>query len=189
MERPTTGLHNRLQCPAMSFRSFVPVLAIAVATAWGVIDSHAQAPTSGAPSAQARAAQASPTPAAQSARARTAARTLAVPRTPWGDPDLQGSYTTTNENGVPMERPNQYPAQGEMSDAEFQKIVRGQQERARAGAGRIGGAATGAGPAHWYEHLDAEPTQLWMLSDPADGKLPPLTAEGQRRLKARAPRV
>jgi hypothetical protein len=154
-----------------------------------VIDSHAQAPTSGAASAQARAAQASPTPAAQSARARAAARTLAVPRTPWGDPDLQGSYTTTNENGVPMERPNQYPAQGEMSDAEFQKIVRAQQERARAGAGRIGGAATGAGPAHWYEHLDAEPTQLWMLSDPPDGKLPPLTAEGQRRLKTRAPRV
>jgi len=159
----------------MNYRVFVPVFAIAVATVCGVMDGHAQAPVA-------------PTPSAQSARAAAAAKAYAL-RTPWGDPDLQGSYTTTNENGVPMERPNQYPAQGAMSDAEFQKIVRTRQESARASAGRIGGAATGAGPPHWYEHLDAEPTQLWMLSDPADGKLPALTAEGQRRLKARAPRV
>jgi hypothetical protein len=176
----------------MRFPSFVPgaVLAMALLAAWNVIEGHAQAPAP-RPAASAAAAgpgQASPTPVAQSARARAAARTFA-PRTPWGDPDLQGSYTTTNENGVPMERPNQYPAQGNMSEAEFQKIVRTQQERNRASAGRIGGAATGAGPEHWYEHLDAAPTQLWMLSEPADGKLPPLTADGQRRLKARAPRV
>jgi len=172
----------------MRCRSFVSILAITVATAWGVMDTHAQAPTSSTPAA-ARVAETSPTPMAQSARARAAARTLAVPRTPWGDPDLQGSYTTTNENGVPMERPNQYPAQGEMTAAEFHKIVVAQQERARASAGRIGGAATGAGPAHWYEHLDAEPTQLWQVSDPPDGRLPALTADGQRRQKARAPRV
>lgn len=28
-----------------------------------------------------------------------------VPRTPWGDPDLQGVYTNSNESGIPMERP------------------------------------------------------------------------------------
>jgi len=132
----------------------------------------------------------SPTPRVQSARAIEASKTYAPPRTPWGDPDLQGSYSTTNENGVPLERPNQYPAQGTMSDAEFHKIVVAQQERARASAGRIGGAGTGAGPTHWYEHLDAEPTQLWLISDPADGKLPALTAEGQKRTQAaRAARV
>jgi hypothetical protein len=77
-----------------------------------------------------------------------------------------------------------------LSDAEFQKIVRERQERARAGAGRIGGAQTGAGPPHWYEHLDASNSQLWLLQEPADGKLPPLTPEGQKRLQAaRASRV
>ena len=119
-----------------------------------------------------------------------AAKTYTPPRTPWGHPDLQGTYTTTDENGVPMERPDALPAQGTLSDAEFQKIVRERQERARASAGRIGGAATGAGPEHWYEHLNAENSQLWLISDPPDGKMPPLTPEGQKRVAAaRAARV
>ena len=141
---------------------------IAAALALGAITGAAQAPT----------------PAAQSAQALAATKTYTPPRTPWGDPDIQGSYTSTNENGVPLERPNQYPAQGTMTDAEFQKIVRQRQEQARASAGRIGGAGTGAGPTHWYEHLDAQATQLWLISDPADGKLPPLTPEGQQRAQA-----
>ena len=35
-----------------------------------------------------------------------------VPRTPWGDPDLQGTYTNSNEAGLPMERPADLPASG-----------------------------------------------------------------------------
>ena len=31
-------------------------------------------------------------------------------RTPWGDPDLQGTYTNKDESGVPLERPNDLPA-------------------------------------------------------------------------------
>jgi hypothetical protein len=134
----------------------------------GMIDGAAQAPT----------------PRAAAARAAAAAKTYSPPRTPWGHPDLQGSYSATNENGVPLERPDNIPAQEGLSDADFQKIVRERQERARAGAGRIGGAETGAGPPHWYEHLDASNSQLWLISDPVDGKLPPLTPEGQKRLQA-----
>ena len=33
-----------------------------------------------------------------------------TPRTPWGDPDLQGTYTNTYENGTPLERPDEMPA-------------------------------------------------------------------------------
>src|SRR5688572_19281398 len=32
----------------------------------------------------------------------------AHPRTPWGDPDIQGTYTNTYENGTPLERPEQF---------------------------------------------------------------------------------
>jgi hypothetical protein len=125
-----------------------------------------------------------PTPRTASARAAAAARSYTPPRTPWGDPDLQGTYTTTDENGVPLERPDQLPADEGFSEAEFQKIVRERTERARAFAGRIGGAETGAGPTHWYEHLDAKNSQLWLISDPADGKFPPMTPEGQKRAEA-----
>ena len=31
-----------------------------------------------------------------------------APRTPWGDPDLQGNYTNTYENGTPLERPDEF---------------------------------------------------------------------------------
>jgi hypothetical protein len=123
-------------------------------------------------------------------RAAEPARTYTPPRTPWGHPDLQGTYTTTNENGVPLERPDQFPATEGLSEQEFQKIVKERLDRARAGAGRIGGAETGAGPTHWYEHLDAENSQLWLISDPPDGRIPPMTPEGQKRMAAyRAARV
>ena len=118
------------------------------------------------PSAQA------PTPTAAAARAAEAARTYTPGKTPWGHPDLQGSYTTTDENGVPMERPDQFPSSEGVSDTEFQRIVRERTERARASAGRIGGAETGAGPSHWYEHLDAKNSQLWLISDPASVVVP-----------------
>ena len=29
-----------------------------------------------------------------------------APRTPWGDPDLQGAYTNSDESLIPMERPD-----------------------------------------------------------------------------------
>ena len=31
-----------------------------------------------------------------------------VPRTPWGDPDLQGVYTNTDEFNVPLEKPAEF---------------------------------------------------------------------------------
>src|SRR5215467_5131362 len=37
--------------------------------------------------------------------ATAATKKWAPPRTPWGDPDLQGSYSNTSENGTPLERP------------------------------------------------------------------------------------
>src|SRR5687768_3006091 len=125
-----------------------------------------------------------PTPMAAAARAAEAARTFNPPKTPWGHPDLQGTYTTTDENGVPLERPDTLPASEGLSEAEFQKIVAERVARARAGAGRIGGAETGAGPTHWYEHLDAKNSQLWLISDPASGKFPPMTPDGQKRFEA-----
>ena len=32
----------------------------------------------------------------------------APPRTPWGDPDLQGTYTNKDEYGTPLERPDDH---------------------------------------------------------------------------------
>src|SRR5690606_25813524 len=47
-----------------------------------------------------------------------------VPRTPWGDPDLQGNYTNLSEAGTPMERPKEYEGRNmnEISPAERARI-------------------------------------------------------------------
>ena len=37
-----------------------------------------------------------------------ASKPYSAPRTPWGDPDLQGNYTNVYENGTPLERPDQF---------------------------------------------------------------------------------
>ena len=76
----------------------------------------------------------------------------------------------------------------DVDDSEFAEIVRERQQRALASAAGIGGADTGAGPVHWYEHYNAKNSRAWLIVDPADGRIPPLTADGQKRLPTRARR-
>ena len=115
---------------------------------------------------------------------------FAAPRTPWGDPDLQGSYSNKDENGTPFERPADLAGKSmsDFGDKEMAALRKTRQARAQAGAGRIGGSEeedTGAGPSHWYEHLDANNAQPWFVFEPADGQIPALTAEARQRAAAR----
>src|ERR1700733_6432681 len=50
-------------------------------------------------------------------------KTPAMPETPWGDPDLQGTWTSDDTLGVPMQRPEnlgtrQYLTEDELKDRE-----------------------------------------------------------------------
>jgi hypothetical protein len=121
------------------------------------------------------------------APAKTAAPYVPA-KTPWGDPDIQGTYTNKDENGIPMERPGQFAGKSvdDLDDSEFAEILRERQQRALASAAGIGGADTGAGPVHWYEHYNAKNSRAWLITDPADGRIPPLTTAGQKAAEARA---
>lgn len=88
-----------------------------------------------------------------------------TPRTPWGDPDLQGVWPGTAMMGVPIERPRQPGASGQAAPP--------------AAAGRGAGAGTGP-PGHWGERGQPQ-QQASLIVDPADGRIPPMTPEGQRR--------
>ena len=109
-------------------------------------------------------------------------------KTPWGDPDLQGIYTNKDENGIPVEKPSQYEGKAleDVDDSEFAEAVRARNATAAARAVGIGGADTGAGPIHWYEHYDAKNSRPWLIVDPADGRIPPTTADAQKRAADRA---
>jgi hypothetical protein len=106
-----------------------------------------------------------------------------VPRTPWGHPDLQGSYTNKDEANTPLERPADLAGRDvkQFGDVELADLAKGRQAQARAIAGGIGGAETGAGPTHWYDHLDAKGSRAWFIVDPADGSVPPMTPRAQQR--------
>jgi hypothetical protein len=43
-----------------------------------------------------------------SVAAQQAPTKYAPGRTAWGDPDLSGTYTDKDENGIPMEKPTQF---------------------------------------------------------------------------------
>ena len=136
--------------------------------------------------------------AQQSAQARQAAALKPVtgwiktssyvpPKTPWGDPDIQGGYSNVNENNMPFEKPGNLANRQveEIDDSELAELQRERNERALASAAGIGGRETGAGPVHWYEHYNAKNSRPWMVVDPPDGSIPAMTAAAQQRLGAR----
>ena len=130
-----------------------------------------------------------PTAAQAPAAAKKApAKAYTPAKTAWGDPDLAGVYTNKDENGIPIERPSQFDGKKleDVDDSEFAEIVRARNEASVARAPGIGGAETGAGPVHWYEHYDVKNSRPWLITDPADGRIPPTTPEAAQRAAARA---
>src|SRR4249920_2708473 len=53
------------------------------------------------------------------AAAQTSSNTAWRARTLWGDPDLNGEWTTEGEYGVPFERPAQYGTRQFLTDEEY----------------------------------------------------------------------
>jgi hypothetical protein len=108
------------------------------------------------------------------------AQRYSVPRTPWGDPDLQGSFTNSNEYATPLERPDRFAGRRleDLTDAEIVSVRREASQQA------IDGLAPGPrGPDYWWlENLRLERRrQAWSVIDPPDGRIPPLTDAGRRR--------
>src|SRR5690349_16710332 len=60
--------------------------------------------------------------------AKAAAKTFVAPKTPWGDPDLQGVWTTDDMLSIPMERPEQFAGRAELTDEEFAARVKRDQQ-------------------------------------------------------------
>ena len=81
------------------------------------------------------------TTGSKTATASKAAST-ASPRTPWGDPDLQGTWTTDSAYAIPLQRPPQFAGRAELTDEEFKaKVETDTKRRERAlkiGDGGIG---------------------------------------------------
>jgi len=111
--------------------------------------------------------------------------TYSVPRTAWGDPDLQGFWSYNDDVDTPLERPSDLGGKSEFGDEELAAVLAERARRNVVRAPTIGGE-TGAGPTHWYEFWNAKSTRTSKIIDPPDGRVPPLTAEARTREAARA---
>jgi hypothetical protein len=96
-------------------------------------------------------------------------------------------YTNKDESGIPIERPGQFEGKKieDVDDSEFAEILKQRAEAAVARAPLAGGE-TGAGPVHWYENYNAKNSRAWLITEPADGRIPPTTPEAAQRAEARA---
>jgi hypothetical protein len=118
------------------------------------------------------------------------AESYVVPRTPWGDPDLQGNFTNKYEQGTPFERPAEFDGKRieDVQGQELADLVKRRQELAIERAPFLSGDPTGkiAGPMEFRDIYEiTRAARPWFVVDPPDGKIPPMTPEGQRRIAAR----
>lgn len=123
---------------------------------------------------------------APAAASRSDAASYTPPRTPWGDPDLQGVYTNNDENGIPFERPDEFAGR-RLEDVTIDELnrLREQREQRRVQAAPNLGVLPGSNPVHWFEHFGAANSRAWLVVDPPDGRIPPMTAEAQQRPRPR----
>src|SRR6186997_2231908 len=114
--------------------------------------------------------------------------TFVPPRTPWGDPDIAGDYNNSDESGIPFERPDEFAGRAidSFTPAELAKMVAQRQQQTierTPGLSEFPGATS---PMHWFENYYAANSRAWLVTDPADGKVPPTTDEGRKRAADRA---
>ena len=73
-----------------------------------------------------------------------------TPMTPWGEPDLQGTWTSEAELSVPFERPREYGNRQVLTDAEFTQRQRNRSDSSRATTPTsISRPPIGRTPARW----------------------------------------
>jgi hypothetical protein len=107
-----------------------------------------------------------------------------VPRTPWGDPDLQGIWSSDDEAGVPFERPTGQ-TKAKVDGMELEALLE-EREHQRADTATAIFGLTGGGPPHWFENWGRKSARTSIVVDPADGRVPALTADAEKRQKRRA---
>ena len=115
-----------------------------------------------------------------------------VPKTPWGAPDLQGTWS--NATVVPFERPREFGNREFMTDTEYQKAqdallrrdaLPGRDSREINGQD-IRGTEKDVARAYNEHWFGDKPTEVGrrtsMIIDPPDGKMPALTPQAQQRI-------
>jgi hypothetical protein len=122
----------------------------------------------------------------------TSAAKYVAPRTAWGDPDLQGIWPSSEMIGVPLQRDPKLGTRAFLTDEEFAQRQKQSSQQAATDSEEFVAARTGGGdgtgpPNHWGERGTPQ-RQASLIVDPPNGRMPPMTPDGERRAADRARR-
>jgi hypothetical protein len=135
-------------------------------------------------------------PSAASA-GRASGQSYRVPRTSWGDPDLEGKWPSSRAAGIPLQRAESLGTRNTLTDQEFaDRAAQAERQLAQDNAdfdfehpsvpfGQVGGGQSP--PQHWFER-SAPQRQASLIVDPPNGRLPALTPAAQKRVAERRAR-
>jgi hypothetical protein len=124
------------------------------------------------------------------------------PRTPWGDPDIQGLWPGNDMVGTPLERDRGLGTRAFLTEEEFaQRVAFAEEQEAIDTAEFVsrnpriarGGAfvtcdqdpercrdGVRIGPPNYWDERGKPNKQASLIKDPPDGRIPPLTPEAQK---------
>jgi hypothetical protein len=120
----------------------------------------------------------------QAVKAAPAAKNWTAPKTPWGDPDLQGTWTGDDCIGTPTNRAANFgdrlyyteqelaQRQSQLDTQQKNDLVETVAENARVGTGP---------PGHWGERARRPCKQTSLVIDPPNGRTPDLLPEARKR--------
>jgi hypothetical protein len=123
-------------------------------------------------------------PATKDGAPPTAAKTGPAPKTPWGEPDLQGIWS--RDADVPLQRPTKYGNREFFTDAEraeldrqISGIISRDSTPGRRAPGTERDVNSEFSQAPFTVHLPVG-RRTSLIVDPPDGRIPPLTPEAQK---------
>lgn len=101
--------------------------------------------------------------------------------TPWGEPDLQGIWTTSSE--TPLQRPARYADKAFFTEEERAELDRVRSESIARNEGRTFQTVGGYDAAVFLSHKRTG-RRTSLIVDPPDGRIPPFTPEAEQRQAA-----
>ena len=117
-------------------------------------------------------------PAAKSGKSTKA---YTPPKTPWGDPDLQGNWPA--QFNIPMQRAGNVKDKEVLSDEEFAQTEQQAAQQSQNVQKQYENQVTINPPLYWTEG-GRRTKQTSVVVDPPDGRMPPMTPQAQKIVAA-----
>jgi len=120
----------------------------------------------------------------QQAKTPSTPKAWTQPKTPWGDPDIQGTWTSDDCIGTPMNRPAKFGDRRNYTEQELAEKadqIAKQHETDLVDTVASGARVSTGPPAHWGERARRPCLQTSLVVDPPNGQTPELVPEAKTR--------